>query len=108
VQHPGLPRDRLDHVVAVDALQRLEQSRRAAGAAGAAHVDVDDGEAHPVRDDRDPLCGPAGIGVAVPGVLDQGRDWLGGLREWMPPGIPSEMSTRVAEDRQLPCLTGVR
>ena len=54
VQHPGLAGDRLDDVVAVEALQRLEEVEGAARAAGAAHVDVDDREAHQVGDDRDP------------------------------------------------------
>ena len=48
VRDPGLVRHRLDHVVAVEALGRLEEVEGAAGAAGAAHVDVDDGEAHQV------------------------------------------------------------
>ena len=50
VQHPGLAGDGLDHVVAVEALQRLEVVIRAARAAGAAHVDVDDREPEQVGD----------------------------------------------------------
>ena len=73
VQDPRLARDRLDHVVAVEALQRLEEVEGAARAAGAAHVHVDDREAHQVGEDRDPALRPGRIGVAVAGVLDQGR-----------------------------------
>ena len=73
VRHPGLPRDRLDDVVAVERLERLEEVEGSAGAAGAPHVDVDDREAHQVRQDRDPALRSVGIRVAVSGVLDQGR-----------------------------------
>ena len=77
VEHPGLVGDRLDHVVAVEVLQRFEEVEGAAGAAGAAHVDVDDGEAHQVGDQRDPVFGTGRVGVAVAGVLDQGRGRAG-------------------------------
>ena len=53
VEHPRLVGDRLDDVVAVEVLQRLEEVEGAARAAGPAHVDVDDREAHEVREDGD-------------------------------------------------------
>ena len=71
VLHPGLPGDGLDDVVAVEALQRLEEVEGATGAPGAAHVHVDDREAHQVREHRDAARRPLRVRVAVAGVLDQ-------------------------------------
>src|SRR3954447_24150844 len=72
----------LDDVVAVEALQRLEEVEGAARAPGAAHVDVHHGEAHEAGDDGDPVRGAGGVRVAVPGVLDQrGRRPSGHVRE---------------------------
>ena len=68
---PGLPRDGLDHVVAVEPLQRLEVVERAAAAAGPAHVDVDDRVAEQVGDLADRALPAVRVGVAVAGVLDQ-------------------------------------
>ena len=74
VQHPRLPGDGLDDVVAVEALEALEVVKRTARAAGAPHVDVDDGEAEQVRD-----LGEAAVRtvericVAVAGVLNERR-----------------------------------
>ena len=73
VQHPRLVGDRLDDVVPVEALQRLEVVIRPARAAGAPHVDVDDREAEQVGHRGDTAVGALGVGVAVAGVLDQGR-----------------------------------
>ena len=72
-EHPRLARHGLDHVIAVEVLQRLEVVKRAARAAGTAHVDVDDREPHQVRDRADPALRPGRIGVAIAGVLDQRR-----------------------------------
>ena len=55
--HPVLGRDRLDHVVAVEHLQRLEEVVGAAGAAGAAHVHPDDGVPHQPGEQRRRLGG---------------------------------------------------
>ncbi len=71
--HPRLVGDRFDHVVAVEVLQLFEEVKSAAGAPGAAHVHVDDREAHQVGEDRDAVFGPGGVGVAVARVLDQRR-----------------------------------
>ena len=73
VSDPGLTGDRLDDVVAVEVLQRLEEVERAPGAAGAAHVDVDDREPHDVGESGDPALRALRPRVAVAGVLDQGR-----------------------------------
>ena len=73
MQHPRLARDGLDHVIAVEALQRLEVVKRAARATGPAHVDIDHREPEQVGDRRDPAVGSLRIGVAVAGVLDQRR-----------------------------------
>ena len=90
--------DRFDHVVAVEVLQLFEEVEGAARAAGAAHVHVHDGEAHQVRDYRDAVFGAFGVGVAVAGVLDQGRVWrrvarrgrpgIGRVGMWMLAGTP--------------------
>ena len=73
VQHPGLAGDGLDRVVAVERLQGLEVVEGAARAAGAAHVDVDDRVAEQGGDGLDPALRAGRVGVAVAGVLDQGR-----------------------------------
>ena len=73
VLHPRLAGDRLDDVVAVEALQRLEEVEGAARATGAAHVDVDDREAHEVREDGDAALRSVRLGVPVARVLDQRR-----------------------------------
>ena len=73
VQRPRLAGNRLDHVVAVQALEWLEEVERTARAPRAAHVHVDHGEAHQVADDRDPALRPVGVRVAVAAVLDQHR-----------------------------------
>ncbi len=65
--------DGLDHVVPVEALQRLEEVERAARATRAAHVHVDDREAHQVREHRDAARRPGRVGVAVARVLDERR-----------------------------------
>src|SRR5207302_2222865 len=70
---PGLTRDGLDHVVAVEILKALEEVKRAARAAGAAHIDVDDREAERVGDHRDAALRTGWIRVSVAGVLDQRR-----------------------------------
>ena len=79
---PRLAGDRLDHVVAVEALQRLEEVEGAARATGAAHVDVDDGEAHQVADQRDAALGAVGIRVAVARRTRSAS-------EWVRPGAPA-------------------
>jgi len=69
---PGLMGHRLDHVVAVEVLQRLERSRSTTRAAGAAHVHVDD--VNPIRLARAAIRSPARrLRVPVAGVLDQVR-----------------------------------
>ena len=73
VQRPGLPGDRLDHVVAVERLQRLEVVERAARAAGPAHVHVDHGVAEQVQHLRDRALAAVRVRVAVAGVLDDRR-----------------------------------
>ena len=80
--HPRLAGDRLDHVVAVEALQRLEEVERATRAAGAAHVHVDDREAHQVREHRDAARRSGRVGVAVARVLDQRRVRRQRTRGW--------------------------
>ena len=73
VEHPRLVGDGLDHVVAVEVLERLEEVVGAARAAGAAHAHVDDREPHRVQQRRDPVHRTAGVGVPVARVLDHGR-----------------------------------
>ena len=65
--------DRLNDVIAVEVLQRLEEIIGAARAASATHVDVDNREAHQVGQDRDPTFGPGRVRVSVARILDQGR-----------------------------------
>ena len=78
---PRLPRDGLDHVVAVEVLERLEEVIRAARATCAAHIDVDDREPHQVGERRDPALGRVRVGVPVARVLDQGGVGTGQLRQ---------------------------
>ena len=59
---PRLGGDGLDHVVAVEALDRLEVQERPARAAGAAHVDADVGEAERVVESARTGCCRAGSG----------------------------------------------
>jgi hypothetical protein len=73
VLHPRLARDRLDHVVAVEPLERLEVVECAAGAARAPHVHVDDRVAQQVEQLRDRALPARRVRVAVAGVLDDGR-----------------------------------
>ena len=73
VEDPGLAGDRLDRVVAVEALERLEVVEGAARAAGAAHVDVDDGEAELLNQRLNRALAAVRVGIAVAGVLEQGR-----------------------------------
>ena len=72
VRDPRLRGDRLDRVVAVGRLQLLEVVERAAGAAGAAHVDADGRVAERLRDQRARLR-RLRIGGRVAGVLDHRR-----------------------------------
>ena len=77
MQDPGLAPDSLDHVVSVEGLKRLEVVEGTAGAAGAAHVDVHDSESE-LEGDRSnrALATPRAVtrvGIAVAGILDQGR-----------------------------------
>ncbi len=81
VQHPRLSGDGFDHVVGVEVLEGLEVVERAARAAGAAHVDVDHGETHGVREHGEPALGAGRVGVAVAGVFDQGRVGAGSTGE---------------------------
>ncbi len=73
IPHPRLTGDRLDHVVAVEALKRLEEVERATRATGAAHVHVDDREPHQVREDGDAVRRSGRVRVPVARVLDQRR-----------------------------------
>ena len=71
VRDPRLRGDGLDHVVAVERLQGLEVVQRAAGAAGAAEVHADGGEAEELRDRRRRLA-TARVRRVVARVLDHG------------------------------------
>ena len=73
IAHPWLACDRLDDVVSVEALKRLEEIEGATRAAGAAHVHVDDREAHQVREDGDTAVRAGRVGVSVTRIFDQGR-----------------------------------
>ena len=73
VERPGLPGDRLDHVVAVERLQALEVVERASRATGAAHVHVHDRPAEQGCNRLDAALRAGRVGVAVAGVLDEGR-----------------------------------
>ena len=73
VEHPGLVRDRFDDVVSIEVLQRLEEVECSARAAHPAHADVDDGEAHEIRQDGDAAFRSGRIGVRVARVLDERR-----------------------------------
>ncbi len=107
VQGPGLVRDRLDDVIAVEALQRLEEIEGAARAAGAAHIDVDDREAHQVREDRDPALRPGRIGVPIARVLDQRRRRPTRQRRQFDPGEGvRHVLRRVDVNRQLGPVAG--
>ena len=86
MESPRLARDRLDHVVPVEALQRLEEVEGATRAAGAAHVDVDHREAHQVGEDGDPALRTGRVRVPVARVLDQGRSGPRGERRQLHAG----------------------
>ncbi len=73
VEHPRLVGDRLDHVVAVEVLQRFEEVVGAARAAGPAHVHVDHREAHQVGEHGDAVFRAGRVRVPVARVLDQRR-----------------------------------
>ena len=112
VLHPGLIRDRLDHVVPVEALQRLEEVERATRAAGPAHVHVDDREAHQVRQDRDAVVRTSRVGVPVTRVFDQRRvrrSEIGAARKrrarWQP-GLAGRTRRRVHVDGELRAVAG--
>ena len=81
VEHPRLMRHGLDHVIAIEALERLEVVKRAARASGPAHVDVDDGEPEQVRDLADAALGTGRVGVSITRVLDQRRIRAGPRRQ---------------------------
>jgi hypothetical protein len=70
MQGPALAGHGLDDVVAVERLVGLEVVERAARAARAAHVHVNDGEADQVADDGDAALGARRTGVPVARVLD--------------------------------------
>ena len=113
VPHPRLAGDRLDHVVAVEALQRLEEVEGATRAAGAAHVHVDDREAHQVREDRDAAGRSGRVGVPVARVLDQRRvrrqrnaGPLGIGRARREAGLARRARRRVHVDGELRAVTG--
>jgi hypothetical protein len=102
VQDPGLVRDRLDDVIAVEVLQRLEEVEGAARAPRAAHVDVDHREPHQVGEERDPALRPGRVGVPVARVLDQGRRRTARQRRQLDPGKDfRHVLRRMDVDRQL-------
>jgi hypothetical protein len=77
IEDPRLAGDRLDHVVAVEALIGVEVVIGAARAASPSHRHVDDREAEQVGELRDPADRTGRVGVAVTRVLDQRRVGLG-------------------------------
>src|SRR5205823_881729 len=104
-------RDRLDDVVSVEVLQRLEEVVGAAGAAAAAHVDVDDGEAHEVGKYGDAVGRAGRLGVAVAGVFDQRRVRRGVVGQATRQGevwraFPGRFGRRPDVDRQLGAVAG--
>ena len=98
VEHPRLVGDRLDHVIAVEVLQRFEEVEGAARAAGPAHVHVDHGEAHQVGEHGDAVFRAGRVRVAVARVFDQRRvrrrvarrrhAGCGKVGKWKPDGTP--------------------
>ncbi len=110
---PRLAGDRLDHVVRVEVLQRLEEVVGPARAAGAAHAHVDDGEAHQVGQGGDAVLRPLRGGGAVAGVLDQRRvrrqvvhAEVGQLDARGQAGQIGRAGRRVHRDRQLGAVPG--
>ena len=107
MENPRLPRDGLDHVVAVEALQRLEEVEGATRAAGAAHVHVDDREPHQVGEDGDPALRTGRVRVPVAGVLDQGGGGPRRNRRQLNAGQHlRHVLRRVHVDRQLGAVAG--
>ena len=83
---PRLVGDGLDHVVAVEVLQPLEVVERPARAAGAAHVDVDHGEAEQGGDLADPALrrrpGRRSRSPRTRPASDRGPGRWAGARRW--------------------------
>ncbi len=72
--HPRLGGDRLDGVVAVGGLDRLEVVERPAAAPAAAHVHADPGVAERGDEGGEPDAGAGRVARVVGGVLDDGRE----------------------------------